>query len=668
VEKQSLRENFDKSPKGEAPADPNRTSNSTTKGPRKWTVEDATKLYNIDGWGLGYFSVNEEGNLVMRPSGEGGPQIQVIDVIHEIEKEGIELPCIIRFQDILHHRVERLNKSFQRAIEELEYKGEYRGVYPIKVNQMREVLEEIVDAGHEYNYGLEAGSKAELQIVLAYNENPEDLTICNGYKDNEYIRLALLGRELGRKVIIVIEKYSELPIVLKVAREAGVEPILGMRAKLSSPGSGKWQESGGDHAKFGLTTSEMIKAVEYLKNENMLHCMQLFHFHIGSQIPDIRSITSAVTEGARLFSNLYKLGVQFRYFDVGGGLGIDYDGSQSHSDFSVNYNLDEYVNDIVYQIQSVCEETKIPPPTLVSESGRAIVAPHSCLIMKVIDSVVPSPKKAWQSSPLLESSNIVQETHEIYKNLNFRNALETYHDAIEKQDEALTLFKLGHLSIEERACVEQIVAEICFWIAQNIKRMTRVPDEFYELVNKIRQQYVVNFSVFQSAPDYWAFDQLFPIVPIHRMKERPRMKATLVDITCDSDGEIDRFIDREEDYASHLRLHGLQSKKPYYLGMFLTGAYQDIMGDMHNLFGRVNEVHVFSDDEDPEDFYIEEVIRGDTIGSMLTANQYNISELSKMIKIHVDQKIKDGSLKPRQGIQLVDLYTKVLQGYTYLRK
>ncbi len=635
---------------------------------RKWTVEDAIDLYNIDGWGADYFSVNQAGNLVMQPQGQGGPSIELIDVIEEMRRQKLELPCIIRFHDILRHRVKRINESFLEAIKSHNFNGTYRGVYPIKVNQMREIIEEILEVGGPYHFGLEAGSKAELQVVLGYNRDPEALTICNGYKDADYIKLALLGIQLGRKVCLVIEKFSELPLIVQVAREWGVQPMLGIRGKLSTKGSGKWQESGGDLAKFGLNTSEMLRAIEFLRNEGMLDCLQLFHFHIGSQVPDIRTVKSAVQEGARYYASLRKLGAPISYFDVGGGLGIDYDGSQSKSDFSVNYTLDEYARDVVYQLQSICEEENVPHPNIVSESGRAIVAQHSCLVMNVIDAIAPSIRRSWQNSPLLKTSPLVAEMYEILSHLSLRNAQESYHDAMAKREEALSRFRLGQISLEERALVEQLFADVCVWIVENRKRMKRIPEEFQELENRTLQQYVVNFSVFQSAPDHWAFDQLFPIVPLHRMNEKPRINATLVDITCDSDGEIDRFISRTEVFSSHLKLHPFREGRPYYLGMFLTGAYQDIMGDMHNLFGRVNEVHVYVDDEDPEDFYIEEVIRGDKIGDMLEANQFSLKEISRMLKDQVDSKIRDGSLKPKQGVHLIDFYDHVLQDYTYLQK
>lgn len=641
---------------------------SAIRTSKKWSIHDAIELYNIEGWGAGYFSVNAEGNLTMGPEGLNGPQIAILDVVKELEKQQIELPCLIRFHDILRHRVTMINESFLNAIQEFGYQGTYRGVYPVKVNQMREVIEEIVDVGEKYHFGLEAGSKAELQVALAYNRDPQALTICNGYKDPDYVRLALLGKKLGRKIILVVEKFSELKLCLDIAKEMGISASLGIRGKLTSKGSGKWQESGGELAKFGLTTVEMTEAVEYLKSRDQLSCLELFHFHIGSQIPNIRSLKSAVIEAARFYAHLRKLGAPIEYFDVGGGLGIDYDGSQSNSDFSTNYSLQEYCGDIVYQVQQVCDDMNIPHPTLVSESGRAIAAAHSCLIMNVIDQISPSPRDSWKASPTIQQSAKVQEMLEIFKSLNLKNYRENYHDAIAIHDQALSLFKLGHLSLEERACIEQIFSDLCLWIYNNAKRLKRVPDELEDLMQRIRHQYVVNFSVFQSAPDHWAFDQLFPIVPIHRMNERPKNNAILVDITCDSDGKIDRFIDREEDCSTSLPLHQLKPRRPYYLGMFLTGAYQDIMGDMHNLFGRVNEVHVFSDDDDPTDFYIEEVIRGDTLSTTLKTNQYSITELCKLVKTQADAKVKEGALKPREAVQLVDFYTSLLQSYTYLRR
>jgi arginine decarboxylase len=633
---------------------------------RKWTREDALDLYNIEGWGSGYFSINDKGNLTMLPQGEGGPSIEILDIVEELTSKGIALPCIIRFQDILRDRVRGFNELFKKVLGELKYQGSYRGVYPIKVNQLREVIEEIIDAGSPYHYGLEAGSKAELQVVLAYNTDPEALTICNGYKDSDYIRLALLGRQLGRKIMIVIEQPSEMNIVIKAAKETGIMPMLGLRAKLASKGSGKWQDSGGDSAKFGLSSTEIMDAVNALKAADMLSCLQLLHFHIGSQIPDIHSIREAVMEGARFYTNLHKLGAPLGYVDIGGGLGVDYDGSQSNSDYSINYTLEDYITNVAETLQQICDEQNVPHPHIVSESGRAMTAHHSCLIMNVIGSNAPMTKPAAQASESVTKSEFAQEVYELLTSISPKNALRHYHDAHSKREEALSRFKLGLISLDEKAFVEDCVREIQMWILKNRKRLKRQSADLDDIAEQLTTQYLVNFSVFQSAPDHWAFDQLFPIVPIHRMLETPRKACSLVDITCDSDGIIDRFIARQQPYDTGLWLHQLTGR-PYYLGMFLTGAYQDIMGDMHNLFGRVNEVHVFCDDDDPEDFYIQETIPGDTISSVLEENQFIPAELAKRVRTSVEERVREGKIKPRDGVQLIDFYEKVMQGYTYLR-
>lgn len=637
-----------------------------SRSSRRWTREDAIQFYNIDGWSSGYFSVNEQGNLVMLPQGEGGPTIQLVDILEDIQQQKIELPCIIRFQDILRDRVVRLNETFGKVMSEANYKGAYRGVYPVKVNQLREVIEEIVDAGAPYHYGLEAGSKSELQIVLAYNTDPEAITICNGYKDSDFIRLALLGRKLERKVMIVIEQFNELSLSVRLGKEMGVLPMLGFRIKLATMGSGKWQSSGGDSAKFGLSVAEIIQGIEYLKANDMLDAVKLLHFHIGSQITDIRTLKEAVIEGARVYIAMRKLGAPVEYMDLGGGLGVDYDGSQSNSDYSMNYSLEEYARTAIKTIQQICDDEGEPHPHIVSESGRAITAHHSCLIMNVIGAIASEPKPVDAKNEKLEKSAIVRDVDQILKDITPRTALTSYHDMVAKREEALNLFKLGLVSLDERAYVDEKLKEMRRWLLKNRKRMKRIPDELEQVLEKNATQYLVNFSVFQSAPDHWAFDQLFPIVPIHRLNEIPRRSTTLCDITCDSDGIIDRFIARRQAYDSNLWLHKLTGK-PYYLGMFLTGAYQDIMGDLHNLFGRVNEVHVFCDDDDPEDFYVQETLPGDTISSVLEENQFVPFELAKFVKTAIEEKVKQGKIKPRDGVQMVDFYESVMKGYTYLR-
>jgi arginine decarboxylase len=648
---------------------PDRRSDATTAmAPSDWSIERATQYYNVAGWGAGYFSVNEKGHVVVHPMGQLGPTIDIMDVVEDIRERKIGFPCVVRFQDVLRARVKQINEAFGKAIAEMAYGARYFGVYPIKVNQMREVVEEILDAGAPYHYGLEAGSKGELLVVLGMNTDPEALTICNGYKDEEFLRLALLGRKLGRKVIVVIEKLSELPELLRLADEMGVEPMVGLRSKLTTRGTGKWEGSSGDFAKFGLTVPELIHAVKILKEAGKEQCAKLLHFHVGSQLTEIRVVKDAVNEGARVYAKLRKMGLPIEYFDVGGGLGVDYVGTHSNGfTSSVNYTMDEYVGDVIYNVQRVCVNEGVPEPHIVSESGRAVTAHHSCIIMNVFGHIEIGSQEEIAAASQAEPNEpkVVREMREIVQSLTARNRAETYHDAAAKKEEALQMFKLGILGLEERAVVESLFWKLARGIADLNRGKKRLPRETRDLGDKIADQYMANFSLFQSAPDHWAFDQLFPIVPLHRMGEVPNKDCTIVDITCDSDGKIDRFIENDG-VDETLSLHPLAPGDPYYLGMFMTGAYQDIMGDMHNLFGRVNEIHVFVDDEDPEDFYIEEVIPGDTIEKVLSRVQYQPAELFRRVKVALDQKVKDGAIRPKEGVGLADFYEAVMKGYTYL--
>jgi arginine decarboxylase len=647
-----------------------RSDATTAMAPSDWSIERATQYYNIAGWGAGYFSVNEKGHVVVHPHGQPGPVIDLMDVVEDIRERGIGFPCVVRFQDVLRARVKQINESFARSVAEQHYAGRYYGVYPTKVNQMREVVDEIVDAGAPYHYGLEAGSKGELLIVLAMNTDPEALTVCNGYKDDDYLRLALLGRKLGRKVIVVIEKLSELPALLRLAEEMQVEPMIGLRSKLTTRGTGKWEGSSGDFAKFGLTIPELIHAVRILKEAGKEHCAKLLHFHVGSQLTEIRVVKDAVNEGARVYAKLRKMGLPIEYFDVGGGLGVDYVGTRmnGHSS-SINYSMDEYVDDVVYSLQRICGNEGVPEPHLVSESGRAIAAHHSCVIMNVFGHIeIGSAEEiAAASVAQPDEAKIVREMREIVASLTARSRAETYHDASAKKEEALQMFKLGLLGLEERAVVESLFWKLARGIAEMNRGKKRPPRETKDLGDKIADQYLANFSLFQSAPDHWAFDQLFPIVPLHRMDEPPTRDCTIVDVTCDSDGKIDRFIEGDG-VDETLSLHPLRPGEPYYLGMFLTGAYQDILADMHNLFGRVNELHVFADDEDPEDYYIEEYIPGETIAKVLSRVQYEPSDLFRRVKNELDQRIKDGTIRPKDGVSLADFYESVMKGYTYLQE
>ena len=632
-----------------------------------WSIESARTLYNIQRWGAGYFDVNAEGHVVAMPL-QNGVAVDLVDVIEEAKGRGLKFPLLIRFQDILRHRVQALNEAFRTSIAEFNYQGSYRGVFPIKVNQLREVVEEILEAGKPYQFGLEVGSKPELYAGMALQDQPGSLIICNGYKDTAFIRLALQGIKLGKKVIMVVEKLEELRQIITVSRQTGVEPMIGIRARLLSKGAGKWAESGGENAKFGLSTSELLAAAEMLKRENLTSAFRLLHFHIGSQVPDILTVKKAVQEAARFYAKLHKLGFPIEYVDVGGGLGVDYDGSRSAFDSSTNYSLQEYTNDIVYYIGDVCKAEGVPHPDIISESGRAIVAHHSVLIVEVfgaIDKTPPSLNFTYGE----QEHQIVRELLDIRNNLARWNKLEAYHDALERKEDAHQMFTLGVLELSDKAKIESLYWEICEQVVATFKGQAYVPKEIRHLEDSLGYQYLCNFSVFQSLLDHWALGQLFPIMPVSRLDEKPTCEGTLVDITCDSDGQINKFVDLR-DARDTLPLHELRHQgdvqEPYALGFFLMGAYQDIMGDLHNLFGRVNEVHVFLEPDEPSGYYVEEVIEGNTIIESLRAVQYEESELKRQMKAQVDAAIKSDRLKPNEAMRLLDEYEKGLKDYTYL--
>jgi len=640
-------------------------SDSQSSGDR-WDIQAARAMYNIDRWGAKYFDIDEDGHVVARPLQENGIAVDINDVVEEAKARGLRFPLLIRFQDILRHRVEALNTAFRNSINEFNYGGNYRGVFPIKVNQLREVVEEILDAGKPYNFGLEVGSKPELFAGLALQAQMGSLIICNGYKDPSFVRMALMGIKLGKTVIMVVEKLEELKQIIAVSRQVGVEPLIGIRARLLSKGAGKWSESGGENAKFGLNTVEMLAAIELLRSENLSHCFKLIHFHIGSQIPDIFTIKKAVQEAARYYAKLHKMGFQIQYIDVGGGLGVDYDGSRSAFDSSTNYTLQEYTNDVVYYIGDVCNAEKVPHPDIVSESGRGIVAYHSVLIVEVFGAIAK-----LRPEPLQYGENehpLVRELLDIRKNLGKLNKLEAVHDASERRDDAHNMFMLGLLDLPDKAKIESLYWEISQAVVQTFLGQPYIPEEIRKLEDSLGDQYLCNFSVFQSLLDHWALGQLFPIMPISRLDQRPTREATLVDITCDSDGQINKFIDLR-DVRDTLPLHALignGTQEPYYLGFFLMGAYQDIMGDLHNLFGRVNEVHVFLDPDEPAGYYIEEIIEGNTIVQSLAAVQYDENELKRQMKAQIDEAIKSDRLKPSEGMRLLDDYERGLRDYTYL--
>ena len=629
-----------------------------------WDVQQARNLYSIHRWGAGYFDISEAGRVTAKPQRDAGASVDLTDVIEEAKARGLKFPVLIRFQDILRHRVESINLAFRGAISEFNYQGKYRGVFPIKVNQLREVVEEILDAGKPYDFGLEVGSKPELFAGLALQNQLGSLIVCNGYKDAAFVRMALLGTKLGKKVIMVVEKLEELRQIISVSRQLGVEAIIGM-----SKGGGKWADSAGEHAKFGLTTGELLIAAEMLKTEGLAHCFKLLHFHIGSQVPDILIVKRAVQEAARFYAKLQKMGFPIEFLDVGGGLGVDYDGSRSAFDSSTNYTLQEYANDIVYYIADVCNAEKVPHPDIISESGRAVVAHHSVLIVEVFGSIAKTrPCDYFQYS---ESEHaLVKELLDIRKNLPKLNKLEAYHDALERKEDAQHMFTLGMLDLPEKAKIENLYWEIGRQVVETFKGQAYIPEEIRKLEDSLGDQYLCNFSVFQSLLDHWALGQLFPVMPVSRLNERPTREATLVDITCDSDGQVNKFIDLR-DVRDTLSLHPLNIngnglQEPYYLGFFLMGAYQDIMGDLHNLFGRVNEVHVFLDPDEPAGYYVEEIIEGTTIVQALDSVQYDEKELKRQMKAQVDEAIKSDRMKPSEAMRLLDDYERGLKEYTYL--
>src|SRR5437588_5299991 len=630
----------------------------------EWDVESAISTYNVDGWGTGYFSINAGRHGEVRPLQEKGGAIDILGVGNQARHRGLGFPLVLRFQDLPRHRVESVNCAFQKAIEEFGYKNHYRGVFPIKVNQLREVIEEIVEAGQECHFGLEAGSKPELVAALAMHKDPESLIICNGYKDRAFIRIALLGRKLGKSVIIVVEKLEELEQIIRASKEVGVEPYIGVRARLYSKGSGKWSPSGGENAKFGLDTTSLVAASQMLKEAGLTQCLKLLHFHVGSQVPDISTIKRAVREGARYYAKLCKLGHQLGYLDVGGGLGVDYDGSRSDFDSSTNYSLQEYANDVVWNIMDVCDSEGVSHPIIVSESGRAIVAHHSVLVLEAFSSIEKTAPKL-RVEVTEKDHKLVGDILDVKQRLKRGNRLESLHDIQQIKEEAQQTFDLGLLDLESKAKIDTVYWQVAHQFVNMHRGLRYVPDEVKDLEVTLADQYICNFSVFQSLLDHWALGQLFPIMPIHRLTTPPDRHGTIVDITCDSDGKVCKFIDLQ-DVKETLPLHRIHPGEVYYIGVFMVGAYQDIMGDLQNLFGRVTEVHVFLDTDEESGWYIEEVIEGSTIGEVLQMTQWDKLEMMRRLKAQVDEAIKTDRLKPNDAMKLLSDYERLLQEYTYL--
>jgi arginine decarboxylase len=625
-----------------------------------WSIEDSENQYRIKGWGEPYFSINAAGHVTVSPRGDRGGSLDLFELVNALRERNLALPLLIRFSDILEDRIERLNASFAKAIARYNYDGSYRGVFPIKCNQQRHLVEDLVKFGKPFQFGLEAGSKPELMIALATLDNPGALIICNGYKDREYIETAMLAQKLGQTPIIVLEQVEEVEIAIEAAKALGIEPNLGVRAKLNSKGMGRWGGSSGDRAKFGLTIPEIIMVVDRLREAKMLNSLQLLHFHIGSQISSISVIKEAIIEASKIYVELAQLGANMRYLDVGGGLGVDYDGSQTNFHASKNYNMQNYANDIVAEVKDACAEKKIPVPTLVSESGRAIVSHQSVLIFDVLGS---SEVRSELPHPPNENEHaIIRNLWEIYNTINLENFQEAYHDVTQFKEEALNRFNLGYLNISERARAEQFYWACCRKILDIINDEDYVPDDLEELEQMMSSIYYVNMSVFQSAPDSWAIDQLFPIMPIHRLCEEPTRRGILADLTCDSDGKIDQFIDLR-DVKPVLELHSLKKHKPYYLGLFLAGAYQEIMGNLHNLFGDTNAVHIKLT---PKGYQIEHVVKGDTMKEVVGYVQYDAEDLMENIRKKSEQALQEKRITLQESQRLMQNYESSLGRYTYL--
>jgi arginine decarboxylase len=628
----------------------------------RWTVGDAAELYEVARWGKGYFSVAENGNLLVHPTKESNRSIDLKQLVDTLEWRGISLPILIRFADILKHRLREMYQAFDVSIREHGYHADYCCVYPIKVNQQRQVVEEVFNFGRTYQFGLEAGSKPELLAVLAIADN-ETPIICNGFKDDEYIEMVMLAKKIGRRIIPVVEKFTELELIAKHARQVGVKPVVGIRVKLASRGSGRWKSSGGYRSKFGLTVSEALKAVEFLKERGMEESVQLLHFHLGSQITNIRQIKAAVIEAARIYVDLKKLAPGLKYLDVGGGLGVDYDGSQTDFESSVNYTLEEYARDVVYHIQSICDEAEIAHPTIITESGRAVAAYHSVLVFNVLG-VSGFGEEDLPASVPGDSEQCLIDLFETYRSINKKNLLETYHDAQQALDSALNLFNLGYLSLEQRSFAENFFWAICRKILKLAAELEFFPEELEGLDGMLSDTYFCNFSLFQSMPDNWAVKQLFPIMPIHRLDELPTRHAVLGDISCDSDGKVDQFIDRR-DVKKTLPLHSFNNGS-YILGAFLLGAYQEILGDLHNLFGDTNAVHVALDEHG--DVVLETVVQGDTVREVLNYVQYNSQTLLDQFRKDVEVAVREQRIGYEESGRLLKFYEEGLNGYTYLEQ
>ena len=628
-----------------------------------WNVRDSLELYDVAAWGAGFFSINETGNLEVRPRGPKDHSIDLLELVCDLERRGLRTPLLIRFSDILASRVRGLANAFATAMKAYDYKGAYRGVYPIKVNQQRHVVEEIIQYGADQKVGLEAGSKPELLVALALLDTPEALIICNGYKDRAYIETALLAQRLGRRPIVVIDRFEEIDLIIKTSRELGIRPHIGVRARLSAKGAGKWVDSTGDRSKFGLSAPEIVDAVERLRSEDMLDCLELLHFHIGSQITSIRAHKDATAEASRIFVGLHQLGAKPTLLDVGGGLGVDYDGSRTNFHSSMNYSTQEYANDVVAYIHDACDEAKVPQPDIVTEAGRAMVAHHSVLVFDVLG--VSKMRTSERPGPVSDDDpKVIHELTEIWNSITKKNVLEAYHDVVQLKEEAAPLFSLGYLDLVGRARVARLFWSCCDCIQRVVRELPHVPEDLEALEKSLSDIYYANLSIFQSAPDHWAVKQLFPLMPIHRLREKPTRRGVFADLTCDSDGRIDQFIDHH-DVKDVLELHPWTGA-PYYMGMFLVGAYQEILGDLHNLFGDTDAVHVTLDDEGG--YVIEHVVEGDDVEAVLSYVQYDRKSLVEKVRRTIEAALRRGTINLEESARLRKRYEQGLKEYTYLSR
>jgi len=628
---------------------------------RKWRIEDSAELYNIHGWGLDYFSINEKGHITVTPKKDGAG-VDLKELMDELMLRDVDAPVLLRFPDILDNRIEKISNCFKIAAEEYEYKAQNFIIYPIKVNQMRQVVEEIVSHGKKFNIGLEAGSKPELHAVLAIHTSNDSLIICNGYKDEDYLQLALLAQKMGKRIFIVVEKLNELKLIAELAKKLKIRPNIGIRIKLASAGSGKWEESGGDVSKFGLSSSELLEALDFLDKNKMEDCLKLIHFHIGSQVTKIRRIKNALREASQFYVQLRNLGYEIDFVDIGGGLGVDYDGTRSSgSESSMNYSIQEYVNDSISTLVDACVKNDIPQPNIITESGRSLTAHHSVLVFQVLETTT---LPEWEEDEVLpeDAHELVKELYKLWDEMNQPRLIETWHDAQQIREESLDLFSLGHLNLVTRAQVEKLYWSIAREVYQMATNMKHAPEELRKISKMLPDKYFCNFSLFQSLPDSWAIDQIFPIVPITRLDEKPNRTATLQDITCDSDGKIDNFINMKN-YTYHLPVHSLNKKEPYYIGVFLVGAYQEILGDLHNLFGDTNAVHI---SVDKDGYKVEQVIDGETIADVLEYVQYSPKKLVRTVESWVTSAMKEGKISVEEGREFLSNYRSGLYGYTYL--